>query len=80
VIPERVLAFMVEVETELFKLGVPVKTRHNEVAPGQFELAPVYEQAKPGDRSSASDHGYPPPRRGTARHGVPLAREAVLPA
>ncbi|MGH9443249.1 MAG: glutamine synthetase III, partial [Thermoanaerobaculia bacterium] len=51
VIPERVLAFMIEVETELFTLGVPVKTRHNEVAPGQFELAPVYEQA-----NLATDH------------------------
>ncbi len=45
VIPERVLAFMMEAERELYKLGVPVKTRHNEVAPGQFELAPVYENA-----------------------------------
>ncbi|HVU05006.1 MAG TPA: glutamine synthetase III [Polyangiaceae bacterium] len=48
IIPERVLAFMVEVETECFKLGVPVKTRHNEVAPGQYEVAPVYEQANVG--------------------------------
>src|SRR4029079_4620901 len=40
VIPERVLAFMVEAEQELFKLGIPAKTRHNEVAPGQFEIAP----------------------------------------
>jgi glutamine synthetase len=42
-IPERVLAFMVAVEQELFKLGIPAKTRHNEVAPGQFEIAPVFE-------------------------------------
>lgn len=42
-IPERVLAFMTEVEFELMKLGVPIKTRHNEVAPGQFELAPTFE-------------------------------------
>lgn len=42
-IPERVLACMHEVERELHKLGVPVKTRHNEVAPGQYEIAPVYE-------------------------------------
>jgi glutamine synthetase len=42
-IPERVLAFMIECEYELFKLGIPVKTRHNEVAPGQFEVAPVFE-------------------------------------
>jgi glutamine synthetase len=44
VIPRRVLAFMMEVERELFKLGVPVKTRHNEVAPSQFEIAPIFEQ------------------------------------
>ncbi|MCM2321629.1 MAG: glutamine synthetase III [Oligoflexia bacterium] len=44
-IPSRVLAFMTEVEYELYKLGVPVKTRHNEVAPGQFETAPIFEEA-----------------------------------
>ncbi len=43
VVPRRVLSFMMEVERELFKLGVPVKTRHNEVAPSQFEIAPIYE-------------------------------------
>ncbi len=43
VIPERVLSFMIEVDTELFKLGIPSKTRHNEVAPGQFEIAPLHE-------------------------------------
>ena len=52
-IPERVLAFMLEAERELYKLGVPVKTRHNEVAPGQYELAPVYESA-----NVAADHQY----------------------
>ena len=50
-IPERVLACMLEVERELFKLGVPVKTRHNEVAPAQYEIAPVYENA-----NVATDH------------------------
>lgn len=50
-IPERVLAYMMEVERELFKLGIPIKTRHNEVAPGQFEVAPVYENS-----NLASDH------------------------
>ncbi|MBN8589022.1 MAG: glutamine synthetase III [Rhodothermia bacterium] len=44
-IPTRVKAFMLEVERELYKLGVPIKTRHNEVAPGQYEVAPVYEFA-----------------------------------
>ena len=51
VIPERVLACMLEAERELFKLGVPVKTRHNEVAPSQYELAPIYENA-----NVATDH------------------------
>lgn len=43
-IPERVLAFMQELETESLKLGIPLKTRHNEVAPSQFECAPLYEE------------------------------------
>ena len=50
-IPERVLACMLDCEQQLFKLGVPVKTRHNEVAPSQYELAPVYENA-----NVAADH------------------------
>jgi len=50
-IPERVLACMLEGERELFKLGVPVKTRHNEVAPSQYEIAPLYENA-----NIATDH------------------------
>jgi glutamine synthetase len=44
-IPSRVLAFMDESEREMYRLGIPVKTRHNEVAPGQFEVAPIFEQA-----------------------------------
>ena len=44
-IPPRALAFMAECERELYRLGVPVKTRHNEVAPGQFEIAPYFENA-----------------------------------
>ena len=47
-IPERILAYMLEVEKELFELGVPVKTRHNEVAPNQYELAPVFENTNIG--------------------------------
>ena len=50
-IPARVQAFMVEAETELYRLGIPVKTRHNEVAPAQFESAPIFEEA-----NVASDH------------------------
>ncbi|MFN0243524.1 MAG: glutamine synthetase III [Planctomycetota bacterium] len=43
-ISQRVLAFMMDLEHELWKLGIPIKTRHNEVAPSQFELAPIFEQ------------------------------------
>jgi glutamine synthetase len=50
-IPDRVLAFMLDAERELFKLGIPAKTRHNEVAPGQFEIAPVFERS-----NVAADH------------------------
>src|SRR5690242_12846447 len=50
-IPERILACMLDTERELSKLGVPVKTRHNEVAPNQYEIAPVFENSNVG-----SDH------------------------
>ena len=50
-IPERVAAFMMDLENEAYKLGIPVKTRHNEVAPNQFELAPIFEEA-----NLANDH------------------------
>jgi glutamine synthetase len=50
-IPERVLACMADVEAELYKVGVPVKTRHNEVAPSQYEIAPIFESA-----NVATDH------------------------
>jgi glutamine synthetase len=50
-IPERILACMMETERELVKLGVPVKTRHNEVAPNQYEIAPIFENSNVG-----SDH------------------------
>jgi glutamine synthetase len=50
-IPERVLACMMETENELYKLGVPVKTRHNEVSPAQYEIAPLFESA-----NVATDH------------------------
>jgi glutamine synthetase len=50
-IPERVLSFMAEVESELYKCGVPIKTRHNEVAPSQYEVAPIFESA-----NVATDH------------------------
>ena len=50
-IPERVLGFMLDLETEAYKLGIPLKTRHNEVAPSQFECAPIFE-----DINLAVDH------------------------
>jgi len=66
-IPERVLKFMTDLELELFKLGIPAKSRHNEVAPGQFEIAPVFESANLG-----SDHQQllmTTARRLAVRHG-----------
>src|SRR6187200_2384715 len=50
-IPDRILAYMLECELELAKLGVPIKTRHNEVAPNQYEIAPIFENSNVG-----SDH------------------------
>lgn len=50
-IKERILSFMHDVEEELYKLGIPAKTRHNEVAPSQFEIAPIFEEA-----NIAADH------------------------
>ncbi|MCC7044120.1 MAG: glutamine synthetase III [Acidobacteria bacterium] len=50
-IPDRVLAFMQDCESQLFKVGVPIKTRHNEVAPSQYEIAPIFENA-----NVATDH------------------------
>ncbi len=76
-IPERVIACMADCEAELFKLGVPVKTRHNEVAPSQYEIAPIFE-----DSNLATDHQmltmevmrqHAP----QVRPGLPAAREAV---
>ena len=49
--PERVLSYMLDCEKELAKLGIPIKTRHNEVAPGQYEIAPIFENSNVG-----SDH------------------------
>ena len=50
-IQDRVLSYMLDVEKELYRLGVPVKTRHNEVAPGQYEIAPIFENS-----NVAADH------------------------
>jgi glutamine synthetase len=67
-IPPRVLAFMSEVEEELYRVGVPLKTRHNEVAPGQYEIAPLFETAH-----IANDHQMllmETLRRVADRHGL----------
>jgi glutamine synthetase len=50
-IPERAISFMQELDYELYRLGIPAKTRHNEVAPSQFEIAPIFEEA-----NLAADH------------------------
>ena len=76
-IPERVLACMLETEMELYKLGVPVKTRHNEVAPSQYEIAPLFENA-----NVATDHNMlvmETMARVAGRYGLQAApaREAV---
>lgn len=52
-IPERVLACMLDIERQLYKMGVPIKTRHDEVAPSQYEIAPIYESA-----NVAADHQH----------------------
>ena len=68
VIPSRVLAFMADVERQLYRLGVPVKTRHNEVAPSQYEIAPTYESG-----NLACDHNQlimTVLRKTARRHGM----------
>lgn len=67
-IPPRVQAFMADFDKELYRLGIPAKTRHNEVAPGQFEIAPIFEVANIASdhnmllmevlRRKAQDHGF----------------------
>ncbi|HVX88634.1 MAG TPA: glutamine synthetase III [Gemmatimonadales bacterium] len=67
-IPARVLAYMDDAERELYRLGLPIKTRHNEVAPGQYEIAPLFEQSH-----IASDHQMmlmETLRRVAPRHGL----------
>jgi len=67
-IPSRAQGFMVDLENELYRLGVPVKTRHNEVAPSQFELAPIFENV-----NIAADHNtltMETMKRVASRHGL----------
>ncbi len=69
-IKSRILAFMQEAEYELYKLGIPVKTRHNEVAPSQYELAPIFEEV-----NAATDHNQLTMeilRQVARRHGLTL--------
>ncbi|MBK8803024.1 MAG: glutamine synthetase III [Fibrobacteres bacterium] len=69
-IRERILAFMMDLDRELWRLGIPSKTRHNEVAPAQFEMAPVYESTSVG-----SDHNMlvmSVMKRLAAQHGLTL--------
>ena len=69
-IRERVLAFMMDLDRELWRLGIPAKTRHNEVAPAQFEMAPVFEATSVG-----SDHNMvvmSTMRRIAQQHGLML--------
>ena len=60
-------------EFELFKLGVPVKTRHNEVAPSQYELAPIFENSNLATDHQNLMHGDSPQDRRQVRPGLPAA-------
>src|SRR5690606_8305561 len=67
-IPSRAKTFMEDLEIELYRLGIPIKTRHNAVAPSQFELAPIFEHV-----NIASDHNtltMETMKRVAARHGL----------
>ena len=68
---------MLDVERELAKLGVPVKTRHNEVAPNQYEIAPVFENSNVGSDHQHLTMQVDAERRAALRPGLPAAREAV---
>ena len=76
-IPERVLACMLETERELAKLGVPIKTRHNEVAPAQYEVAPMFENSNVGSDHQQLTMQMHAERRPPLRARLPAAREAV---
>ena len=76
-IPERVLAFMMDVERELYKVGVPVKTRHNEVAPEPVRSRADLRERQRRHRPSDDDDGDDAAHRAEIRPGVPAPREAV---
>ena len=79
-IPPRVLTFMSDVELELYRLGVPVKTRHNEVAPGQYEIAPLFEVSQHRLRPPDADDGDPEARGPAARARTPCCTRSRSPA
>ena len=68
---------MMDLDRELWRLGIPAKTRHNEVAPGQFEMAPVYEPTSVGSDHNMIVHEHDAAPRAAARPDVPAPREAV---
>ena len=72
-VPSRVLACLSETELELYKLGCPVKTRHNEVAPNQFEMAPIFEEASVGFKDHGAQ-GRPKTAESTPSGTAPQAR------
>jgi glutamine synthetase len=76
-IPERVLAFMLDAEREMARLGIPIKTRHNEVAPGQYEFAPVFENSNVGSDHQQLCMQILQSGRAALRPRLPAAREAV---
>ena len=76
-IPERVLACMLDTEKELAKLGVPIKTRHNEVAPGAVRGGADLRELQRRRRPPAADDADHAERRPALRAGLPAAREAV---
>ena len=73
VIKPRVQAFMKELNEELWKLGVFAKTEHNEVAPAQHELAPIFTDDEPCDRPQPADDGADAEDRQASRAGLPVA-------
>ena len=76
-IKPRVAEFMADLNEELWKLGVLAKTEHNEVAPAQHELAPIYHHREHRHRPQPAHHGDNEEGRGAARPCLPAAREAV---
>ncbi len=76
-IPERVYAFMRDYETECYKLGIPLKTRHNEVAPSQFECAPYFRRNQSGSRPQHTPDGYHGPCSTSSQIARPPARKTI---